>query len=112
LTASRRRNRRGRRSRALEGGEDLVADRAVHHAVHVVGAAEDEGQRDDLGLLDEVVERPHRDAVEVDHAELRLLDRVLLLAELGRGEDLDAEPPAGALLEISSPMCSTAATVG
>jgi hypothetical protein len=64
-----------------------------------------------LVFLDEVVERPHRHAVEVDHAELGLLDRVLFLAQLGRVEHLDAERPPERSLS-SSPMMLTASTVG
>ena len=51
------------------------------------------GKRRDEGLRDQVVERPHVDAVEVDHAESGLLDRVLLLAELGRMEHLRLKRP-------------------
>ena len=63
-------------------------------------------------LGDEVVERPHVDAVEVDDAEAGLLDRVLLLAELGRMEHLDLVAAVGPLLEQRCRRYLTASTVG
>ena len=86
----------------LERLQDLVADRAVHRLVHVIDRAEDEGQGRDGGFGNEIVERPHIDAVQIDHAEPGLLDRVLLLAELRRVEDLHLEAPVGSLLEQSA----------
>ncbi len=82
-----------------EGVEDLLADRAVHDVMHVLDRAEDVGQRRDLGLGDDVVERPEADAVHVDDAELRLLDGVLLFAELRAEVDVEAQAAAGLVLD-------------
>jgi hypothetical protein len=91
--------------------QDVVADRAVHDPVHVVNALEDVGQRDDLGFLDQVVERAHRDAVQIDHAELGLLDRVLFLPSWAEWNTSTQMRPL-VRSSRSLPMCLTASTVG
>ena len=84
---------------AGHGGQDLVADRAVEHVVHVLDRAEHEGQRDRDGLGHHVVERPGTDAHHVEPADLELLDRVALGAQRARGIDLHAELAARLVLQ-------------
>ena len=96
----------------LELLQDRVADRAVHHGAHMGDRAEDEGQGRHVGRRDQVVERRHVDAVQVDHAEAGLLDRVLLVAELGRVEDVDLDAALGALFEQLADVACTASIVG
>ena len=91
--------------------EQLLADRAVDHLLHVRGVAEQEGQVEHVEVVDHRAERADADARELDGADLRLLDRFLLAAELHGGIHLHVSRP---LVACSSflPMFSTATTVG
>src|SRR3954468_424058 len=83
----------------VEALQDVVADLAVEDAVQVIDGAEQERQHEHVRLGREARDRGDVDAVEVDRAGPRLLDRLLLLAELARVEDLQPVPPVGALLQ-------------
>ena len=67
--------------------------------MEMLDRAEQEGQRKRVGDGNERAERPHIGAVDVDRAGARLLDGLLLLAELARMEDPDPVAPVGALLD-------------
>ena len=70
--------------------QELRADLAVDHLVHVVDVAEDVGQIEDVELGHDRAHDADRDARHGERADLRLLQKLLLAAELHRGIDLDA----------------------
>ncbi len=75
--------------------EQLGADIAVDHLLHMRGVAEQERQIEHVEIVDHRAERAARNAGELDGADLRLLDGFLLAAELHRRVHLHAEPPLG-----------------
>jgi hypothetical protein len=80
--------------------EELVADRAVDHLLHMRVVAEHEGQVEDVELGNQRTHRADADARDGERADLRLLDHLLLAAELHRRIDFDAEAAVGLLLEL------------
>ncbi|MNT41034.1 hypothetical protein D3C71_1173000 [compost metagenome] len=81
----------------FEGCQNLIADRAVHRIVHVLGRAEQERQAENGGFLDQIVEGGGVDAVHVDDAETGLLNSVFLAAENGIVHDLDLDAAIASL---------------
>ena len=77
--------------------EQLLADRAVDHRLHMRGVAEQERQAEDVEVRDHRSERADTDPDQRDRADLRLLDRLLFAAELHRGVHLNAEAAVGRL---------------
>ena len=73
---------------------------AVDHLLHVRGVAEQERQVEHVEVVDHRAERADTDARHRDRADLGLLDRLLLAAELHGGEHLHAQPAVGRLVEL------------
>ena len=80
--------------------QQLRADRAVDHLLHVRDVAEHERQVEDVELRHQRSHRADRDAGDLQGAELGLLDHLLLAAELHRREHLDREAAVGGGLEL------------
>jgi hypothetical protein len=68
----------------------------------MLGAAKQERQVEDIEVVDHRPQRADADPGELQGADLRLLDRLLLAAELHRRIHLDAEPAAGCRFELFS----------
>ena len=77
--------------------QHLLADVAVQDRVFVVEVAEDVGQREHAHGRADIGQHHGVNAGEVDDAELRLLDRLRLLTELGAGVDFDPHLAVGVL---------------
>src|SRR6266852_2174334 len=82
--------------------EQLVSDRAVDHLLQVRGVAEQERQVEDVEIVDHRPERADADPRELNGADLGLLDRFLLAAELHRAVHLHAQPSRGRVLELAA----------
>ena len=83
-----------------DGIEQLLADRAVDHLLHMRGVSEQERQVDDVERIDHRAKRADADPRHCERADLGLLDRLLLAAELHGGKHLHGEPPVGRLVEL------------
>jgi hypothetical protein len=66
----------------------------------VLGAAKQERQVEDVEVVDDGPQRPDADPGELQGADLSLLDRLLLPAQLHRRVHLDAEPTPGCRFEL------------
>ncbi len=77
-----------------------LTDRTVDDLLHVLGVAEEERQVEDVEVGNDRPQRPDADPGELQGADLRLLDRLLLAAELHRGIHLDADAAAGRRFEL------------
>jgi len=80
--------------------QQFIADRAVDHLPHVRLVAEDERHVEDVQLVDHRPERADRDARDLQRADLRLLDHLLLAAELHLRIHLQREAAVGRFLEL------------
>ena len=80
--------------------QHLLADRAVDHLLHVRGVAEHERQVEDVELRHDRAHGADADAGDLQRAHLRLLDHLLLAAELHRGIHLDADAAVGGGLQL------------
>ena len=80
--------------------QQLVADRPVDHRLHVRGVTEQIRQIEDVELRHQRTHGADADPRHGERADLRLLDHLLLAAELHRWIDLDAEATVGPLLEL------------
>ena len=80
--------------------EQLLADRAVDDFLHMIDAAKQERQIEDVEVVDDRSQCPDADPGELQRADLRLLDRLFLAAQLHRGIHLDAEPAPGRRFEL------------
>ena len=80
--------------------EQLVADRTVDHLLHVRVVAEHERQVEHVDLRHDRAHRADADARDRKRADLRLLDHLLLAAELHRRIHLHAQPAAGRCFEL------------
>jgi hypothetical protein len=89
-----------RRRMVAELLHQLVADLAVDDLLHVSRIAEHERQVEDVELGNERSHRTDADAGHGEGADLRLLDHLLLAAELHRRIHLDAETAARRRFEL------------
>ena len=78
---------------------DILADRAVHHFVHLRGIAEDERQANDQRLRHQIVQRRGVHPGDVDDAEAGLLQRILFIAQLAGMKHLNPDTAARAFLD-------------
>jgi hypothetical protein len=80
--------------------EQALADRAVDHLVHVSDVAKQERQVEDVDVVDDWPQRADAAADHLDRAELGLLDRLRLAAQLHRGVHLNGEPTLRRIIEL------------
>ena len=80
--------------------EHLVADRPVHDFLGVRRISENERQVEHVELRHERAHRTDADAGDLQGADLRLLDHLLLAAELHGGVHLDADARIGGGCEL------------
>src|SRR5438105_1431707 len=71
--------------------EQFLADRPVDHLLHMCRIAEQIRQVEDVELIDDRAEGADADARDLDRADLRLLDRLLLASKLHRRIHLQAD---------------------
>ena len=85
-------------SERFEAVQDLVADRAVQHLLHMLDRAEQERHRQHIHRRHEVPDQRDIGAIEIDRTGAGLLDRLLFLAQLARMENADMQSSAAAFL--------------